>query len=223
MSGTNITYSNCLFKHSSEPQRRQDQNSFSHLDPPAPCFLSKFVAIILWIICLVLLVSVGVLATMLHMKSFQVESHPGNFSSDNETNKTDQNHPVFPVCPNSWHQYGSNCYYFSRNKQSWEECHHFCIGLNSIFLKLNTEEEQSFVIKLSKMQCALLKEKFWIDVYNSQQPKLLDGTALTSGKLQLPGHEKTNNKCMHIKSGQIIPEDCQDKGYCICKKTIYSY
>lgn len=41
-------------------------------------------------------------------------------------------------------------------------------------------------------------------------------------RLQLPGHENANNKCAHIKYGQIITEDCHSSGYCICKKTIYS-
>lgn len=41
-------------------------------------------------------------------------------------------------------------------------------------------------------------------------------------RLQLPGHENANNKCAHIKYGQIIAEDCRSSGYCICKKTIYS-
>ena len=40
-------------------------------------------------------------------------------------------------------------------------------------------------------------------------------------RLQLPGHENANNKCAHIKYGQIIAEDCHSSGYCICKKTIY--
>ena len=40
-------------------------------------------------------------------------------------------------------------------------------------------------------------------------------------RLQLPGHENANNKCVHIKYGQIIAEDCHSSGYCICKKTMY--
>ena len=41
-------------------------------------------------------------------------------------------------------------------------------------------------------------------------------------RLKLPRHENANNKCAHVKYGQIIAEDCHSSGYCICKKTIYS-
>nr|XP_025139013.1 killer cell lectin-like receptor subfamily B member 1F isoform X4 [Bubalus bubalis] len=154
-------------------------------------------------------------------KPFQPEGCPGNSSSNKETNKTVWK---YPTCSNNWHQYGENCYYFSRNSFPWKECRHYCTNLHSEFLKLNTEEEMNFIIKLSKMQCGLQKEKFSISLYYSNKQLnwvWLDDTKLTLDKLQLPGHENANNKCAHIKYGRIIAEDCHSSGYCICKKTIY--
>ncbi|EQB79002.1 killer cell lectin-like receptor subfamily B member 1B allele A-like protein [Camelus ferus] len=83
---------------------------------------------------------------------------------------------------------------------------------------------QNFIIKLSKMQCGLQKDKFFISLYyDNQKLKWVwrDGTDLTLDKLPVPGYENAHNKCVHIKYGQIITEDCQSRGYCICKKTMY--
>ncbi|VCX40861.1 unnamed protein product, partial [Gulo gulo] len=131
----------------------------------------------------------------------------------------------YPICSSSWHQRGKNCYYFSRDTHPWEKCNHYCTGLESSFLKLNMEEEMNFVIKLSKMQYGLFQAKFWISLYyNKEQLKWvwLDGTDVTLQKLQIQGLENANNKCALIKVGQVIVEDCQNNGYCICKKIIYS-
>ncbi|CAN0290973.1 unnamed protein product [Rangifer tarandus platyrhynchus] len=222
MSEEVVTYSNWPFQPSSQPQRSQRLETTKRKDHPTPLSLWKYVAVFLCIICLGLLLSVGYLVTELNKKPFQPGGCPGNSSSNKEANKTVV--WKYPTCSNNWHQYGENCYYFSRNIFPWKECHRFCTDLHSGFLKLNTEEEMNFITKLSKMQCSLQKEKFPISLYYSNKQLnwvWLDDTKLTLDKLQLPGHENANNKCAHIKYGQIIAEDCHSSGYCICKKTIY--
>ncbi|KAM9684747.1 natural killer cells antigen CD94-like isoform 5-T6 [Dama dama] len=223
MSEEVVTYTNWPFQPSSQPQRSQRLETTKRKDHPIPLSSWKYVAVFLCIICLGLLLSVGYLVTELNKKPFQPEGCPGNSSSNKEANKTVV--WKYPTCSNNWHQYGENCYYFSRNVIPWKECRRFCTDLHSGFLKLNTEEEMNFITKLSKMQCGLQKEKFPISLHYSNKQLnwvWLDDTKLTLDKLQLPGHENANNKCAHIKYGQIIAEDCHSSGYCICKKTIYS-
>ncbi|XP_058413402.1 killer cell lectin-like receptor subfamily E member 1 [Diceros bicornis minor] len=141
---------------------------FMHPDGLTAASSWKFIAVILCIICLVLLLSVGILAIELNQKSFQAEGCPGNLSFK-EANKTVWK---YPTCSSNWHQRGENCYYFSRNMFPWKECQRYCIGLDSSFLKLNIEEEMNFVMKLSKMQCDMHQEKFLICLYyNSKQLK----------------------------------------------------
>ncbi|XP_027397115.1 natural killer cells antigen CD94-like [Bos indicus x Bos taurus] len=221
MSEEVVTYSDLLFQPSSQPQRGQRLETTKRKDHPTPFSSWKYVAVFLWIICLGLLLSVGYLVIELNKKPFHPEGCPRNSSSNTEANKTVWK---YPTCSNNWHQYGENCYYFSRNSVPWKECHHYCTNLHSEFLKLNTEEEMNFIIKLSKMQCGLQKEKFSISLYYSNKQLnwvWLDDTKLILNKLQLPGHENANNKCAHIKYGRIIAEDCHSSGYCICKKTIH--
>ncbi|XP_032711298.1 C-type lectin domain family 1 member A-like isoform X1 [Lontra canadensis] len=231
MSELTVTYSDLRLQPSSQPQGRQrlatsERKSSLHCKHQDLCTPSpwKFIAVIPWIICLMLTWSVGILATMLNQKSCQGKGYPGNLFSNKEANKTFQIQS-YPTCSNNCHQHGENCYYFSRDIHPWEKCNHYCIGLESSFLKLNMEEEMNFVIKLSKMQCGLFQAKFWISLYyNNEQLKWvwLDGTDVTLHKLQIQGLENANNKCVHIKFGQVIAEDCQNNGYCICKKIIYS-
>ncbi|KAG8505817.1 hypothetical protein J0S82_017257, partial [Galemys pyrenaicus] len=83
------------------------------------------------------------------------------------------------TCSVGWHQYGENCYYFARTMSPWRGCQHYCNSLDSSFLKVNTDEEMNFVMKLSKMQCDMQNEKFSISLYySSRQLKWvwLDGT-----------------------------------------------
>ncbi|XP_057560116.1 natural killer cells antigen CD94-like [Hippopotamus amphibius kiboko] len=106
---------------------------------PTPSSSWKFVAVFLWIICLGLLLSIGYLVFELNKKPFQSEGCPKNISSNKEANNT----VIWkcPACSNNWHQYGENCYYFSRNEHPWKECHRYCTDLDSRFLKLDIEEE----------------------------------------------------------------------------------
>ncbi|XP_045366200.1 killer cell lectin-like receptor subfamily B member 1B allele A isoform X1 [Camelus bactrianus] len=223
MSEVGVTYSELRLQDSSQPQRRRrlETSKKKGQDHPAPSSSWKFVAVFLWIICLGLLFSVGYLAIEMNKKPFQLEGCPGNISSNQEANKSVCK---YPTCPNNWHQYGENCYHFSRTLLPWKQCHHHCFLSGSRFVKLNTEEELNFIIKLSKMQCDLQKDKFFISLYyDNQKLKWVwrDGTDLTLDKLPVPGYENAHNKCVHIKYGQIITEDCQSRGYCICKKTMY--
>ncbi|KAG8505814.1 Natural killer cells antigen CD94, partial [Galemys pyrenaicus] len=103
-----------------------------------------------------------------------------------------------PTCPSDWYQHGVNCYLLSRIKNTWDKCLGYCTGLNANFLKLDTEEEMTFVMKLSKMHCENLQTKFFLSLYyNSTQLKLV-----------IPAHENADNKCIHVKYGKINAEDC---------------
>ncbi|XP_043297230.1 C-type lectin domain family 1 member A-like isoform X5 [Cervus canadensis] len=141
MSEEVVTYSDLLFQPSSQPQRSQRLETTKKKDHPTPLSSWKYVAMFLCIICLGLLLSVGYLVIELNKKPFQPEGCSGNSSSNKETNKTVD--WKYPTCSNNWHQYGENCYYFSRNSIPWKECRRFCTDLHSGFLKLNTEEEMA--------------------------------------------------------------------------------
>ncbi|XP_037371196.1 natural killer cells antigen CD94-like isoform X2 [Talpa occidentalis] len=202
-----VTYSNVVIQRPSQPPTRQENettkskvpSNVRNQDLSAPSSSWKTIAVILGIICLMLILSFGVLVTKLVWKC--------------------------PTCLNNWNQHGENCYYFVKKTHPWKKCQYHCKGFNSSFLKLNTEEELNFVKKFSKTQCDMQKEKFSISLYySSKQLKWLwqDGTNFTLNKLQIPEHVNGNDICIFIKYGQIITEDCQTEGYCICKQAAHS-
>ncbi|XP_066109261.1 C-type lectin domain family 7 member A-like isoform X1 [Saccopteryx bilineata] len=231
-----VTYSEVRVHSSSQQQKRTPENSetkkavyFEHLGNSALPISWKIILVVLCIICLVLLLSVGILATKL------MEQNSGNLTSNQETVQkglisgiltlpTSTQDWKYHPCEDNWYQYGEHCYSFTRNMVPWEECNLRCSTLLSSFLKLNTEKEMDFVIKLSEMQCQMHQEKFWISLYyNSSQLKWswLDGSAFTLNKFQLKIPDKAYNHCQCIKNGQLCDDNCKEHGYCICKKTIY--
>lgn len=195
-----------------------DLNGLSPIGCLTPISSWKLTALVLWVICLVLLVSVGFLAIKLTVSSSQ-ETFQKGANSELSTNASVQRcHP----CEDNWHQYGTSCYLFTRTLGSWRDCQHHCSTLHSSFLKLNTEKEMDFVKKLSKMQCYMTQEKFWIGLYyNSSQWKWLwlDGSAFTLDKFQLIRPVSFYDSCKYIKNGQLFDADCKESGYCVCKKT----
>ncbi|XP_054552750.1 secretory phospholipase A2 receptor-like [Talpa occidentalis] len=85
-----------------------------------------------------------------------------------------------------WYQHGGNCYFFSRKMLLWSKCFGYCADLHSSFVKVDTEEAMDFVMQLSKLQCEMRKEKFFLSLsYNSQWKKWVwfDATDYTLSKL----------------------------------------
>ncbi|XP_039737861.1 C-type lectin domain family 7 member A-like [Pteropus medius] len=180
----------------------------------------KLIVVVPWIICLVFLVSVGILAT-----------NSGNFTWSQETGKKgliSENSGIQPLptnakgwkshfCEDNWHQHGKNCYSFSRNMIPERDYKLHCSISLSSFLKLSTEKE------MSKMQCNMHLEKFWISLYyNRSKMKWawLDSSAFTLDKFQLKRLNTEYNHSKYIKNGQLFDGNCKEPGYCMyIKKT----
>lgn len=218
MSEVGAVYSNVRPQHLSRQQRRQHPETRPSKDLAASSPW-KCVVVMLGILGLVLLASVAFLITKLNQESFQAEGYSANNSS-NATETEAVSVWECPICRTNWHQYGENCYYLPRIEGLWEECPKHCIDSGLSFLRLDTEEEMNFAKSLSKMECSMQQEKFWISSYysrNQQKWVWLDGTVITLGKLQLLESEKNVNKCMLIRDGQIMTDDCKSAGFCMCK------
>ncbi|XP_060049484.1 C-type lectin domain family 7 member A-like [Erinaceus europaeus] len=167
-----LIYSNLKFPHSSKPKRRQKAETTKRKEHPVPSSPWRVIAVVLGIICLLLMLSWGLFAALRAFGSQETDSNQEYIRN-------------YPTCPDNWHQYGKNCYHFARNLLPWKECDSSCTDLKSRFLKLDTEEEMNFLKKLSKMQCNMQNEKFFISLsYNSKQLKWTwgDGTDLTLNK-----------------------------------------
>nr|XP_023397931.1 C-type lectin domain family 12 member A-like [Loxodonta africana] len=166
MSEETVTYSELRLQTSSQRRRRMPEVSgtkgikcFEPIDFSAPSPSWKSIAVVLWIICLVLLLSVGILATKL------ADIHSGNLTSSRQTDQTEiisgisgikqpsTNTQVWKCqpCEDNWHQHGKNCYFFSENVSHWRDCQLYCNTLLSSFLKIKTEEEMVKTVYVSYM------------------------------------------------------------------------
>ncbi|XP_070263976.1 natural killer cells antigen CD94-like [Myotis yumanensis] len=234
-----VTYSEVRVHSSSQEQMRAPDYSENkrivsseHRGYSAPQNSWKLLSAVLGIICLVLLVSVGILTTN------KTERWSGNLTSSQETDQMELisgNSSIPPLltkvkgwkchpCEDNWHQHGENCYSFSPQPNPWINCEFHCTTRSSSFLKLNTEKEMDFVLNFSMKQCHIGKEKFWISLYyNSSEQKWAwqDGSAVTLDKLQLTKPDIASNHCKYMKNGQLFDGNCKDPSYCICKKTTY--
>ncbi|XP_058512029.1 C-type lectin domain family 1 member A-like [Ochotona princeps] len=216
MSEVGAIYSNVRPQHLSGQRRRQHPETRPSKDLAASSPW-KCVVVMLGLLGLVLLASVAFLITKLNQESFQAE----RYSANNSSNAT-ETEAVWecPICRSKSHQYGENCYYFPRTESVWEDCSKHCIDSGLSFLRLDTEEEMNFAKSLSRMECSMQEENFWISSYYSKKQLKwvwLDGTVITLGKLQLPESEKAVNKCMLIRNGRILTDDCKSAGFCMCK------
>ncbi|KAG7483940.1 hypothetical protein MATL_G00043510 [Megalops atlanticus] len=72
-------------------------------------------------------------------------------------------------CPQSWHQHGSKCYYFSDAEKNWTDSHKDCIKQGAHLVIIESMEEQEFINKHTTelpSWIGLLKLKntwFWVD------------------------------------------------------------
>ncbi|XP_054557131.1 C-type lectin domain family 1 member A-like [Talpa occidentalis] len=157
---------------------------------------------------------------MFNKKSLNAEEHPGHISSNKEASKRERK---YPTCSKDWHQLGQNCYHFSKNHTFWKECDGYCTNLNSTFIKVDTTDEMDFFMKLVKMQYSPYQKVFISLYYNSTQSKwfLFDGTDFTKSSFKIGELAGTGYKCTYIMDDHVRADECQNYGYCTCKKTIY--
>ncbi|KAF7249118.1 hypothetical protein EYD10_04923 [Varanus komodoensis] len=80
----------------------------------------------------------------------------------------------FPSCPFEWHVFQEKCYYYSPNKETWENSRHICRNLNADLVVINSGQEQDFLV-FNKQY----KQSHWIgysDLENEGSWKWVDGT-----------------------------------------------
>ena len=74
-----------------------------------------------------------------------------------------KNHFVFfPVpCPSGWEDFEDYCYLASSSLKSWSEAQAYCRSLGGELVKINSQEENEFVLNLVRDQAASVKQ-VWI-------------------------------------------------------------
>ncbi|XP_014901896.1 hepatic lectin-like isoform X1 [Poecilia latipinna] len=84
-------------------------------------------------------------------------------------------------CEAGWEQHGGNCYYFSTSKSSWTDSRRSCTDLGSDLVKIDSREEQVFLIGRVRDLMKDNQDKFWIGLTDSKEEGKwlwMDGSAL---------------------------------------------
>uniref|UniRef100_A0A8B9T975 C-type lectin domain-containing protein n=1 Tax=Anas platyrhynchos TaxID=8839 RepID=A0A8B9T975_ANAPL len=109
-------------------------------------------------------------------------------------------------CPETWLQYGENCYYFSKEWKTWQESKARCSALESRFLKIESKKELSYG-----------SYSFWTGLSHngSEGPWLWEDGSAFSTDLSRPFLE-----CVWLQGSNIGTAQCGEYKFCICEKMV---
>uniref|UniRef100_A0A8B9BYB6 C-type lectin domain-containing protein n=1 Tax=Anser brachyrhynchus TaxID=132585 RepID=A0A8B9BYB6_9AVES len=124
-------------------------------------------------------------------------------------------------CPETWLQYGENCYYFSKEWKTWQESKARCSALESRFLKIESKKELDFVMQSAQSYSSY---SFWTGLSHngSEGPWLWeDGSAFSTDLFQI--QEVSSSpflECVWLQGSNIGAAQCGEYKFCICEKMV---
>uniref|UniRef100_A0A8B9ZHG0 C-type lectin domain-containing protein n=1 Tax=Anas platyrhynchos TaxID=8839 RepID=A0A8B9ZHG0_ANAPL len=122
-------------------------------------------------------------------------------------------------CPETWLQYGENCYYFSKEWKTWQESKARCSALESRFLKIESKKELDFVMQSAQSYGSY---SFWTGLSHngSEGPWLWeDGSAFSTDLFQETS-SRPFLECVWLQGSNIGTAQCGEYKFCICEKMV---
>uniref|UniRef100_A0A493T1U7 C-type lectin domain-containing protein n=1 Tax=Anas platyrhynchos platyrhynchos TaxID=8840 RepID=A0A493T1U7_ANAPP len=157
----------------------------------------QLAAMVIGVICLSSVVATGVLAVLFCFQGYKCTP-----------------------CPETWLQYGENCYYFSKEWKTWQESKARCSALESRFLKIESKKE---LVKILFSQ-SYGSYSFWTGLSHngSEGPWLWeDGSAFSTDLFQF---QETSSRpfleCVWLQGSNIGTAQCGEYKFCICEKMV---
>ena len=117
-------------------------------------------------------------------------------------------------CPKGWKRFKNYCYLVSSSSWSWPQACAYCNALGGDLVKINSAEENEFVLKLVRKKAPSLKS-VWIGMqWNSNAFYWYDGSVPVY-KNWAPGEPNGNAKtpCVHMYTMQEGPLPSHGSGY----------
>ncbi|XP_067338334.1 CD209 antigen-like [Channa argus] len=72
-------------------------------------------------------------------------------------------------CEEGWELHGGKCYYFSNKPSSWKQRIEECVHHGGDLVKIDSREEQSFLVERLRNKMNESEDKFWIGLTDSQE------------------------------------------------------
>ncbi|XP_054911348.1 hepatic lectin-like [Poeciliopsis prolifica] len=113
-------------------------------------------------------------------------------------------------CEAEWEKHGGNCYYFNTMRFSWNESQDFCMDLGSDLVKIDSREEQMFLVERLRDLMEDKQDRFWIGLTDSEEEGKwlwMDGSPLDKS-LSFWNETQPNNR----GHGKVAEADCVRMG-----------
>ncbi|XP_008576294.1 PREDICTED: killer cell lectin-like receptor subfamily F member 1 isoform X1 [Galeopterus variegatus] len=179
----------------------------------------------LTLICLILLVSQGVLLKCHKANNSNITQHDeiGNLNMNNGTRGNSgegpgqcasgaAHHTV--LCPLEWLKYQEKCYWFSDEMKNWSDSYMYCLGRKSHLLIIQNQLEMAFIQKNLRQS-----NYVWIGLNFTSLKKTwtwVDGSPLDPKIFFIKGPAKENS-CAATKENKVYSETCSSVFKWICQ------
>uniref|UniRef100_A0A672Z8P8 Hepatic lectin-like n=1 Tax=Sphaeramia orbicularis TaxID=375764 RepID=A0A672Z8P8_9TELE len=136
-----------------------------------------------------------------------------------------------PVCDEAWERHGEKQYYFSTFKSSWNIGRRFCKEFGADLVKIDSEEEQRFLLNKVKDIMTKDEDKFWIGLTDSKTEGKwvwVDGSPLKKRNMEpdnWTGEDPDGEDCVRMgelgpvtKLNRWLDKTCKMAQRSICEK-----
>ncbi|XP_055406357.1 natural killer cells antigen CD94 [Bubalus kerabau] len=163
----------------------------------------RLISGVLGVICLLLMVTLGVLLKNSLTKQ-SVQLGPSTDLSEESGCYS---------CQEKWIGYQCNCYFISNAVKTWKDSRDFCVSHNSSLLQIQNRNELGFMKFSSSF--------YWIGLSYSEEHRAWlweDNSTLSQDLLPLFHTVNTKNCAIYNPSRGALNEDCKSTNSYICKQ-----